>query len=323
MTPDRVTPAWAIAISHGLLGEVSLTLGDPKSALEHYRTSKEYYDKLPTEVLRRGDARRELAALEEKLGDVHSRLGDEQESERHYAESLRMREELLKLAPQNRDLIRDYALSQISEGHRSLTRAGDGQRAYAHYDAALRQLQVIARDDPNGATARRDGAAVRYYLGAAALRIGAASPGLLGVGWLATARFHFERCLRLREELAKIDPGAQVGLMLAQARCGRHAEAAAFAQRLSASNDPDLLFQAACGHALSAAAVRAAGPAAPADRALAQKYLDGAYATLAKLVKGGWKDAAALQTDPDLDPIRADPRYPALLREVRAAAGGR
>jgi serine/threonine-protein kinase len=322
ITPDRVTPILAIANSHGLLGRVSLLLGDPKAALDHYRTSQEYYEKLPEKALGVWPVPRELAALEDALGDVCARVGREEESRKHYAEALRRREELLKSAPDNRDVIRDYALSQISEGHRRLMNDNDPLRAYAHYDAALQQLQRIAREDPNSAVARRDGAAVRYYLGAAALRVGGQSPGLLGVGWLATSRFHFGRCLGLRDELAKIDPGSQVGLMLAQARCGRHAEAAALAQRFAASNDSNLLFQAACGFALSAGAVRAAGSASPADRALAQKYLDGAFAAMGKAVKSGWKDPAALRTEPDLDPIRSDPRYAALEKSVRTAAGG-
>ena len=190
-----------------------------------------------------------MAALEEALGDLYARTGEEETSGKHYAESLRRREEMLKQAPDNSDVIRDYALTQISEGHRSLQKANDPIRAYAHYDAALQQLQRIAKEDPNSVVARQDGAGVRYFLGATAQRIAAESPGLHGAGWLATSRFHFDRCLKVREDLAKIVPREQVGLMLVQARCGKHAEAVAFAQRFAASNDPNLLFQAACGYA--------------------------------------------------------------------------
>ena len=64
------------------------------------------------------------------------------------------------------------------------------------------------------------------------------------------------------------------------------------------------------------------GSMAPADRALEQKYRDGAYEALGKAVKNGWKDPATLRTEPDLDPIRAGPRYAALAKEVQTAADG-
>src|SRR5262249_22792454 len=119
----------------------------------------------------------------------------------------------------------------------------------------------------------------------------------------------------------KIDAGdtqAQKELMLAQARCGRHAEAAAIAQKLEpGTRDPNLLFFVACGYALSAGALRASAT----DEALARKYLDSAFAVLTRGVQNGWKDLAGLQTDPDLEPLRSDPRYPALVEQVRRAAG--
>jgi hypothetical protein len=138
---------------------------------------------------------------------------------------------------------------------------------------------------------------------------------------LTVSRWHFEQCLRLREPLAKADPGnaqAQFELMLAQARCGRHAEAAAIAHKLEAgAPDAHLLFFVACGYALSGGAVRASG----ADPALARRYLDSAFAALTRGVQNGWKDLASLETDPDLEPLRGDARYPALVEQVRRAAG--
>src|SRR5262249_44827054 len=124
------------------------------------------------------------------------------------------------------------------------------------------------------------------------------------------------------EELAKTDSRAPVGLMLAQARCGRHADAAALAERFAASSDPNLLYQAGCGFALSASAVRSSRAITTAHQALEQKYLDGAIVALGKAVMKGWKNPATLRTTPDLDPIRAYPCYTALAKDVQAAAGG-
>ncbi len=41
--------------------------------------------------------------------------------------------------------------------------------------------------------------------------------------------------------------------------------------------------------------------------------------TLRLARKRGWKSAAEVATDPDLDPIRADPGFVALLEEFRKA----
>jgi len=122
--------------------------------------------------------------------------------------------------------------------------------------------------------------------------------------------------LRMRQELAKIDPkdmqsGVEVALSLA--RAGQDAEAERVVESLlkQAAGDRQVLFQVAC--ALSVVS------GTTSDKETASRCRDQAFRVLRDLVKAGWKDRAGLETDPDFDAIRADPRFKELLEGLKAA----
>ena len=106
------------------------------------------------------------------------------------------------------------------------------------------------------------------------------------------------------------DTQGQIELMLVLARLGRGADAVKIADVLTANTevaaDRRLYFQAACGYAVAAATP---GPAA-------NGYRDKAIGMLDSLTQGGWKDRGALETDPDLTPVRDDPRFAKLVERV-------
>lgn len=124
----------------------------------------------------------------------------------------------------------------------------------------------------------------------------------------------YRRCLEIRKALAKdtLVKMPQVNLMVALARCGEHAQAAAIAEQLVTTppKDEHLYFQAACGFALAAGAVRG-------DDCLAQCYAASAVKCLRQGKERGWNDVVSLETDPDLEPIRDDPAFQKLLGEFR------
>jgi len=95
------------------------------------------------------------------------------------------------------------------------------------------------------------------------------------------------------------------------ARCGAAAEAEKLARDLEVQaqegKDPYVLFQVACAFALCSEAK---------DAELAGRCRDQAFRTLEKLLQAGWKDHIALKNDPDLDPIRSDPRFPKLMTDL-------
>ena len=82
---------------------------------------------------------------------------------------------------------------------------------------------------------------------------------------------------------------------------------------MSPPKDEFLYEQAACGYALAAETVAA-------DPALVRRYISAALDCLRQAKKHGWNDPSTLEIDPDLEPLRKDPEFQALLEEFKKAA---
>ncbi len=108
--------------------------------------------------------------------------------------------------------------------------------------------------------------------------------------------------------------------MLALARTGDHQRASEIAEAMIKERplDARIYFHSACGFALSAGAA-ASLPPSTESRTLVRHYTDRALNALGLALKRGWKSAEEVATDPDLDPIRADPAFAALLDQFRKA----
>src|SRR5262249_43574403 len=144
----------------------------------------------------------------------------------------------------------------------------------------------------------------------------------LALGDPKAALEDYRRGLEHRRALAEADPNnafRQGSLMFALARCGRHGEAAAIADKLRerAAADPGMLFYAACGYALCAGALD--DPATGGSPEARGRYGDRAVEVLGQAIRAGYRDVVALETDPDLTPIRKDPAFVALIERLRAA----
>ncbi len=192
-----------------------------------------------------------------------------------------------------------------------------GAREYHRQALALMNRWVEA--EPTNAQALQRLATTLYYEATCALKSGDRAGAVAG----------YRRCLELREKLAT-DPKVKMprmAMMVALARCGQHAPAAAIARDL-VTRPPDnemVYFEAACGFALSAGAVRDQASPTPAsagvprlaaaDMALIRDYTDRAIDCLRKAKAGGFADVVGLETDPDLEPIRDEPAFRALLAE--------
>ncbi len=109
----------------------------------------------------------------------------------------------------------------------------------------------------------------------------------------------------------------QIDLMVALARCGEHARAAEIAKALVTTppKNEQIYFQAACGFALAAGAAGASGGDASAIAGPELYSSDSALDCLRKGKQRGWTDVVRLEIDPDLEPIRNDPAFRALLAE--------
>ena len=104
--------------------------------------------------------------------------------------------------------------------------------------------------------------------------------------------------------------GTQVNLMLALGRCGDHVEAAKIADLLVAKppNDGNVFIEAALGYAVASAATGD-------DKQAKERYTQAALECVRQAKKRNWTDVVVLKKDTDLEPIRNDPRYQALLQE--------
>ena len=82
--------------------------------------------------------------------------------------------------------------------------------------------------------------------------------------------------------------------------------------------DADSLYNAACFRAVTAA-VQAKNPGADATR-LAKEDADRAMQWLLKAVQAGYKDAAHMKKDTDLDPLRERDDFKKLIAELEKKA---
>src|SRR5262249_50887032 len=145
----------------------------------------------------------------------------------------------------------------------------------------------LLKAEPDNLDLRQRLAATYYRLGLAA-----ADPG--------KAKGAFAECLKIRRELARIDPRDTQGgveLAIAVARAGEGEEAEGVAKRLldQAGKDRQVLFQVACTFGILAGG---------GDRGRVARARDSAFQVLRDLIKAGWKDRAGLETDPDLEAVR-------------------
>jgi tetratricopeptide (TPR) repeat protein len=288
-----------------------LQLGNPASAYAHFEAARDWYAALPAVYARDARVRRERAANLERLGDCLWRTGRSAEAGRCYQTVLTERELHRKQkGPNNPGLVRDAALSQLTIGDLSLIR-GEPARACEDYFRVFETFNRALAIEPDDMNAMRDLAAVHYRLGVVVPRAFAG----LGLPAQALAAWHFGECRRLRTELAQADSKdvqGQMELLLALARCGRTDEAEKVADVLleRARDDRRILFQVACGLSVAGSAT---GPAADRCRKEAWKVLD-------TLVDRGWKDRVSLETEPDLEAVRRDPRFRTLLDRIPTKA---
>jgi serine/threonine-protein kinase len=306
LDPNNNGAKQSVAQSHGIiLGQVALQLGDPASALANLRAAETIYAALPANA----NIRLEQAAIQKLFGDAELRLGYAAEAEKHYRASLQGREAVLAQNPASPTVIRDVALSRLALGDFALISAKDPAKAWDEYMKAAEALTKLWQATP-GFSARRDLSAAQYRLGVTAGRL--PNPP----GGAAVAARHLDECLKHRLELAKIDPKdtqSQFEVMLIQGRVGQQAEAEkkALALLAQAGKDPRVLFQAACGLALASDG---------SDKATADRCRDKAVQVVGDLIKSGWKDKVTLETDPDLDSIRADARFTTLVAAMPTPA---
>jgi len=305
--PDSDTYKSELANSLGQLAAAELKLGHLDKAREVYREEESVRESFSPRQANHQESRRELSGLYEKLAELNLKMNDMDEGRRLYELCAAVREQVVAERPGFWPAVYDLARSYNNAAFLRYPRGSDPAAARAFHRKALAIIEERAAADPASLETRAVLAEALYFEATCALHAGDTAGAAAG----------YRRCLEIRRALVT-EPAAKmpkVDLMVALARCGEHAEAAKIAGELLATppKDAHLYFQAACGYALAAGA--AAGNAA-----LVQRYTALALDSLRKGKQSGWADVVSLETDPDLEPIRTDPAFQALLAEFRRPA---
>jgi tetratricopeptide (TPR) repeat protein len=273
------------------------------------------------------DYRWDLARAHRNLGILLGHLRRFKEAESAYREALALYQKLVADFPTVPEYRRGLAL-----GHNTLGVLLQGLSRFAEAEAALRQaltlLQKLVADHPAVSNYANDLAGVLVNL--ANLKLTTGNP--------AEARPFLEQALPHHQAALRGNPRhpgyrnyyrnnrwllCQVLLQLAD-----HAAAAATAEELARFGYDPIgdCYNAACYLANCVALAEKDGKLSPAQRTeLAGRYAERAVALLRRSMQAGWKDAAHLKKDPDLDPLRQRQDFQDLLVELdkRAAKTGK
>lgn len=239
---------------------------------------------------------------EEWLGTTCSHLGQEKAMREHFNESLRLGEELIKEFAWRAGFKIDQAEVHGAYGD-ALLRLGQAEEAAKNYQQALSYLQPVVDANP-------DDLSQQPLLALSHERLATVSARL---GKRPEADKHAQEALKLRTELLQAAPAnlpRQADYVLALARAGKYADAAAAAAKVrpKVSQSADLLLQVARCYATCAAA----GTPQKAD------YVKQSLETLRAATDKDYHDAVALQTDPDLEAVRGEAEFRALVEKVKA-----
>ncbi|HJT77999.1 MAG TPA: protein kinase, partial [Gemmataceae bacterium] len=293
---------YLLALADMGMGKAYVALGDPAAARRYFEEARKYREERTRVQPTNGDAWSYLAEAHLWLGVVAWHLGDAPGVEEHFAEAVRICENLARQNPadfsQRHDLADIYGARADAE-----LRLGKVAEAATSCRQALQHIEAVVKHDPDDASQVPLLALTHERLAGVALRRGDRDD----------AARHYREALDLREELMQVEPNNlawQAGHVLALARCGKHAEAAAAAAKLQqrAPGATEPLLQVARCYALCAAL----------DTPRKPDYRAKALAALRAAVGEGYRDAAALETDPELAALRPDPAYRAVLAAVKA-----
>jgi serine/threonine-protein kinase len=307
-----------LAASHNNLGSLLANTGRPQQAEASYRNALTLYKQLAADFPSRPEFRQDLAMSHCNLGLILGAAGNPQEAEAVYRDAVTLQKQLVADFPNRPDFHVALAKSYNNLGD-LLTITGRLKPADAAYRGALTLLKQLAADFP----------AVPDYQ----FELANTLDGLAGI---AHAQHHdIDACRLLDQARPLILQALQANprhpfyrhiartnrqsLAQARLRLGEHATAAAAAEEmLPVCTNPAIgSYNAAC---ILAQCV----PLAEQDNRLpvakrkeaAQDYANRAMAGLRQAVDKGFKDAANMKKDKDLDPLRARADFQQLLADL-------
>jgi tetratricopeptide (TPR) repeat protein/tRNA A-37 threonylcarbamoyl transferase component Bud32 len=329
-----------LSISHNKLGDVQLRLGDSKAALDSYQKGLDIRQRQAEADRTSAQAQRDLSVSHSTLGDVYLQLGDSQAALDSYKSCHAILQRLADADKASALAQRDLSVSHNRLGDVQL-RLGDSKAALDSYKKGLAVSQRLADADKTSALAQRDLLVSHFKLGNAAQQTYDYKAAQESYGRALDIPKRFSRPEVFKQEVtilegrirfcraaeqAVADPASAlkqpadlrqpvlVAATYALARKEKQPARAAAAADLLADNarGPDDLYNAACGYALCVPLVEK-----PETK---EKYAARAVELLRKAVAKGYKDAAHMRKDADLDALRQRDDFKKLLADLEADA---
>jgi tetratricopeptide (TPR) repeat protein len=294
--PRLVTARQFLRNSHRGRGQALVRLNRPAEALADLNSALALQEKLVADFPDVPEYRRDLVVSHNDLGLLVAGQGKRAEAEAEYRAALALQERLAADFPAVPDYAVDLGGRYCNFGNLVHDR-GEPAAALDWYAKAVATLELVHRAEPQLVTARQF--LRNSHWGRADALVRLSRP--------AEALADWERALALDDGSARTALG--LGRADALARAGEGARALAAADEVAAAGrlPAGALYNLACAYALAAAKL----PPADAERAAAK-----AVATLRRAVAAGYRDAAHMQKDSDLDALRRRDDYAALLWDL-------
>jgi tetratricopeptide (TPR) repeat protein len=357
MRPDGIGARRAIVGVRDRLGDLALRERNLPAARDEYRAVLAECERLTAADPFNPLLRRELSIAHYKVAGISEQLNDVPAALASYARALERLEELEANQPQDAQAVHDVAavyqkLTWLEAWAEHAGKAREyGGRALRRYErlAAADPANVLTQNDlavmydtagKSAAVLRDYAEAARCYEQAAALLCPLTAgerfqnvPG--SATWLpqfvGQMTFYRSACRAIDDlEFALAQPPSWARQLLmirarALARQGRHAEAAATAEKLRAlaPEDGSNLFDVACCYARCAGGV---GPPDEPERlsheeaATRARYVAQAVRDLAAAAEHGYTDLPHFEYDRDLTALRGDKAYVEVVHRLKAAA---
>jgi tetratricopeptide (TPR) repeat protein len=332
-----------LALSHHNLGHLLADLGKRPEAEEQYRQALAHYERLAADFPTMPEYRQELASSHYGLGNLLAGLGKRPEAEEQYRRALALRKKLADDSPAVPQYRRDLALSHNGLGA-LLFGLGKRQEAEQRFREALALQEKLAADFS-------DVPEYQIYLGGAynnfgkLIRVGG-QPGK-SLEWyvkavrILTAVYDQDRQLVVAKQFLR---NSHVGRAMAYDALHQYAEAVQDWDRaveLSPPQEqPSLRARRAASRVQAGQVAEAVAEAAELTKSSSwkagqwydfaciyavasgksggktQEYAERAMQLLHQAVKAGYKDAAHMSKDTDLDSLRGREDFKKLMLEL-------
>ena len=289
-----------LAMSHNNLGNLLMDLGKRVEAEEQYRQALTIQENLVADFPTVAVYRQELAGSYNNLGMLLAGLGKRAEAEVQYRNALAIQEKLVADFPTVPAYQTDLGSgSYLNYGIlvRDVGRAGE---SLGWFDKAIATLAPVHRAEPRDVRAKQ-------FLRNSHWNRATAYDSLMKHG---EAIKDWDRAIELSPPAEQLD--VRASRAMSQLQAGIVAEAVAEVAELTKSSKwtAGQWYDFACIYAVASGKI--------ADKK--QEYADRAMELLKKAVKLGYKDAAHLKTDTDLDPLREREDFKKLLAELEKGA---